>query len=57
MKLNFGVVRKFFSAVLQDCEGLLVIAALRKNPSKRVGYGRIIPLQITGPARQFISLV
>ena len=57
VKLNLRIIGSFFSALLQNRQGLLIVAAFVKNPAKGVADRSVLPLQIAGLARQVVSLV
>src|SRR5207302_8921524 len=57
VKLNFRVIGGFLSALLENGERLLIIAAFIENPAKSIADGSVLPLQLTGFTGQLVSFV
>src|SRR4029077_11222048 len=57
VKLNLRTIGEFFGALLQNREGLLIVAAFVNNPAKRVGGSSILRLKIVSLTRQIVSFI
>ena len=57
VKLNLRIIGSFFRALLKNRQGLLIVAAFVKDPAKGIADRSVLPLQLTGLARQLVSLV
>src|SRR2546430_11012995 len=57
VKLNHRIISRFSSALLENRQRLLIVAALVKDPPKGIADGSVLPLQLTGLTRQLVSLV
>src|SRR5262249_55228011 len=57
VKLNLGIINSFSSALLENRQRLLIVAEFVKNPPKGIADRSVLPLQLTGLARQVVSPV
>ena len=57
MELNFRQVRQFARTLLQQLQGVAIIAFLEQNPTQRVGYMRLVRDSLSRLLRQVIRLI